>query len=339
MWHIFKREGIIEFFKESMWHMLAWLFSIPLSLFIKGSFREIREDIQATLIDFIKTKKVKNKIRSLNKNVILKGIEDINLSKFKKGEKIFLLGCGASVNDLTLKDWEYISNYDSIGWNSWHVHEFVPTYYFFEMGDHDDRYYHFIRLLEEKAEEYTGVSFVCRYKNLYNIPNPFIDLPQKVRDNLYLSAPYYLKGRTRYLIYRLLLIWRKFVFDKPKKNLGQIIHLRGTLSDVVSFSVLAGYREIVLVGIDMNNKRYFWEEDPEKYPHGKGIKNLETGDVHNTVNPDYTNLTQTIPLDEVLDLLDRIVLQPNGIKLWISTRKSKLYPRFPLYPEFQGKRN
>ena len=334
IWRVFRQERLYECLRQAIWRTFVWIISYPISVIFKGSTRLIREDLRASLVDIMNTRKVVYHIRSLRNNGMARSLEDINIRALKSSEKIFLLGSGASVNDLTSEDWAHISQHDSIGWNSWHIHDFVPTYYFFEMGDHGNRYYHFVRLLKEKEEEYASVPFICRFKNLYNVPNPFVDLPKKVRNNLYLSAPYFIKGRMSSLISQQLLIWRKLMFNKPQKNLGAIIHLRGTLSDVMSFSVLAGYKEIVLVGIDMNNKRYFWEEDPEKYPHGKGVRNVEIGDVHNTINPMYTNLTQTIPLDDVLDLFDRIVLKPNGIKLWIATRKSKLFPRFPLYPEF-----
>lgn len=333
------QEGAGELIWQLVWRALAWLSAWPLALWAAaGPLGLIHKDLYATLVLMAQTQKIRRLIRSRERHAKVRGIESLDLARFKRSEKIFLLGSGASVNDLRPQDWAHIAQHDSLGWNSWHIHDFVPTYYFFEMSAPESRYdydYKFLETLDKKKLEYTNTPFVCRYINLYNSPNAFDALPQEVKANLYLSAPYQLKGRTPHLVERQLAIWRTLVYDKPKKDMGALIHYRGSLSDAVVFSVLAGYQEIILIGVDMNNKLYFWEAEPEKYPLGQGMRNPQTGNVHNTANPDLTNSTQTLPLDQFLDIFDKVVLQSGGIQLFIGSHKSRLFPRFPLYTSFE----
>jgi hypothetical protein len=115
-----------------------------------------------------------------------------------------------------------------------------------------------------------------------------------------------------------------------RADFGWMIHHRASISALVMFGVIAGYREIVLVGVDLNNSKYFWEERPELYDGRDQPRNIEPPGVHGTIDPKITEIYHAIPIDQYLDLFDRIVLRPNQIRLSLASAKSRLYPRFPL---------
>ena len=52
-----------------------------------------------------------------------------NLSSYKQSDTLFILGSGGSIATCSDKQWETIGKHDSIGFNFWLLHEFVPTYF------------------------------------------------------------------------------------------------------------------------------------------------------------------------------------------------------------------
>ena len=48
----------------------------------------------------------------------------------RSADTLFILGSAPDVNRLSEEQWEVISRYDSVGFNSWARHPFVPTFYF-----------------------------------------------------------------------------------------------------------------------------------------------------------------------------------------------------------------
>ena len=52
-----------------------------------------------------------------------------DLKKYKTSNRIYILGSGRSVLDISKKEWKEIEKHDTIGFNHWYVHEHQPTFY------------------------------------------------------------------------------------------------------------------------------------------------------------------------------------------------------------------
>src|SRR5690625_2390488 len=63
-------------------------------------------------------------------------------------DTVFILGSGESINFLEAHKWKDISDNDSIGFNFWPIHEFIPTYFTFELPRDKDRRKIFFEILE-----------------------------------------------------------------------------------------------------------------------------------------------------------------------------------------------
>ena len=59
-------------------------------------------------------------------------LHEMPVSQFHKHDTVFILGSGAIITELSPSQWELIRAHDSIGFNNWTMHPFVPTFYFFE---------------------------------------------------------------------------------------------------------------------------------------------------------------------------------------------------------------
>ena len=51
------------------------------------------------------------------------------LKKQKTSNRIYILGSGKSILDITEKEWKEIEKHDTIGFNHWYVHKHKPTFY------------------------------------------------------------------------------------------------------------------------------------------------------------------------------------------------------------------
>lgn len=291
----------------------------------------IHRVLQPLLWDIACTREAQREIE-LRKQHGCRSIVDLDVAALKKSSTVFVLGSGPSVNDLGPEEWSHIAAHDSIGFNYWLVHDFVPTFYFFEPSGDDEKYAVFLKLLRARETSYEGVPISAEIKHFTSLGQYFgrrslEDFPQRIRANLYLHTAYNVVTYHRPVVTAALIAWRmlgsyrRFRFDR-------LIHHCASVDKMVMFAVLAGYREIVLVGVDLNSTRYFWEEQPWRY--AEGPSSAWSGAVHPTVDRVFTR-TWAIPLDQYLNILDRVVLRPLGIALRVSSRKSRLYGRFPLY--------
>ena len=51
------------------------------------------------------------------------------LKGYKKTDRIYILGSGRSIMNVSKKEWKHIEEYDTIGFNHWYVHKHKPTFY------------------------------------------------------------------------------------------------------------------------------------------------------------------------------------------------------------------
>ena len=76
------------------------------------------------------------------------------LKKQKTSNRIYILGSGKSILDISKQEWKEIEEHDSIGFNHWYVHNHKPTFYdlsylandYFETSDVD-----MFKLAQEKC--------------------------------------------------------------------------------------------------------------------------------------------------------------------------------------------
>ena len=121
---------------------------------------------------------------------------------------------------------------------------------------------------------------------------------------------------------------------------------RASIFMTMSFALLAGYRRIVLCGVDLANTAYFYhdprhearglpvppmlpataEELARKYTqHGLKMSQVPDPSVHNTIDPALNPL----PMDKVIHAFNEEVLKPEGVELYVALPSSKLFPRIP----------
>lgn len=309
----------------------AYIASIRCAAKVSKNRSQLVDDVAAFQSDLTLTRKLRGDVRNLTVEESPKYIDAIDIGAFKTSDTLFVLGSGNSINSLTAADWNHVAEHDSVGFNFWLIHEFTPTYYFLEPPP-EDQHECFIRHLERRKEQYRRVPLVCDYKHWNWSGRGFEQFPKVLLPNLYLHVPYYFRSRSKRLIKWWLLAWKLGLLESSCP-LERIIHHRATVSAVTGFGILAGYRKIVLLGVDLAASCYFWEEEASGYSDLPRTAEVNRGRLHSTVDPNLTASERAIPIQEFLDVLEVKVMRHRRIRLYVGSRKSLLYPRFPLYDD------
>jgi hypothetical protein len=304
--------------------------AVALSVPVGVAPSRLRPELESIWADVLMTRRKRRTLAAMRSRGMLRTVADLDIAARKRSGTVFILGSGSSVNDLVEADWAVIGGHDSIGFNNWLIHGFVPTFYFVELGTfyaEDDVYT--TDLLRRRLADLGDMPIIAESK-CWLRPEGFSSrLPRELRDRLHFYAPYSLRTTSvevvAWVLRRGRSVWRRGSCD-----LKTMIHHRASLSALVLFAFLAGYEEIVLVGVDLNDSRYFWETDDE-FLHGAPGPPVYPGEVHMTVDPAATASEVAVPIDDYLRLLDSTVLRPNGVSLQVANPRSLLSAFLPVY--------
>lgn len=254
-------------------------------------------------------------------------LDQLEVKSKKSSDRVFVFGAGLSLNDIPSDIWEKFEAYDTIGFNSVFFLRKVKLTFF---------------ILKEWG---TRDSLVDRWHI------PLIDLVKNISQNEFLKETTFLlqRGISALLANRLLgnYLWpRNFSYatywiDRisltPSKNFwGRFVHRGGTLCSAVSFAVQMGYKEIVLVGVDLTERGYFWS------PPGYSVNwSSETGELffastddfgqrcdvqHNTVNNGIV---------EIMGEWANFLSKEYDVKLFVYNPQSLLTKVLPIF-RFDG---
>lgn len=179
--------------------------------------------------------------------------------QYKKSDTIFILGSGPSINSISDEDWGKISRHDSIGFNYWLVHDFIPTYYVLQLSSNE-----ILNLLLEKIDNYKKIPIIIRgsdfAKNGINLDD--VHLESLKKSDLYYINEYPISSRCSIdidLLFRYVEALGMFDFAKICDFVPK---WRGTLGLLISLSYQMGYKNIVLCGMDMQDADHFWDYPP-----------------------------------------------------------------------------
>jgi hypothetical protein len=171
----------------------------------------------------------------------------------KSSDTIFILGTGSSINQITDKQWRVISSHDSFGLNWWALHQFVPTYYYSEYPHGKVFFSKYLSLLGPKfSNDYTETLF-------------FLSFNRAVRRGIHPKATNELFPENSKVCF--------FNYEKPLRfesensitpdDFRRTLFHRGTLTAVLELVRRIGYKRIVLLGVDLVNHSYFYDNYPE----------------------------------------------------------------------------
>ncbi len=175
-------------------------------------------------------------------------LDETELRATRKSDTVFVFGSGSSLNDITTAEWRAIEAHDTIGFN-WFVHEkFLRCDYHVirEIGPTD-----LDPAAERRLREYCDrIRTNPRYAStVLMVQSGFRATNGNLAIGLGLLPPE-----------RPIFLWRS-LRDRaePSQSLADgLTHQYGTLEECVNFAGLMGWTTIVIAGVDLYDRRYFW---------------------------------------------------------------------------------
>ncbi len=250
------------------------------------------------------------------------------LLSFKQSDTLFILGSGESINDLDDQQFDVIQQCDSIGFNFWLLHEFVPTFYVAEFLPKSTRSDLLWKNLAARTNDYHNVPIVFKYsaaflEQRYNIP--------KDLGNWYVLPHLSIPGNGAGSFGR----WLKFL-DMSGILTGRIVgditlFRQASLSWILVFALRLQYKKIVFCGVDLNSPNYFYDmREADTFSSSLFVPPREFfSEVHPTNNS--SNCNGHMPISNVIDVFAEKICSKHHIDLFTASEKSALYPGLPLY--------
>ena len=246
---------------------------------------------------------------------------------------LFILGSGESVEEVTPRQWDFVRSSASVGINSWAVHDFVPDAYSFE---------------EVKSESYSDVSstlslLIARQEVLARRPRILMLRPHaSTSAGRVVNVPPELRSEVR-------LYGRTTLFTREVRNLPGDIRsvLRSMLaqtipagisldagmsvSRLISMGARAGFEKIVLVGIDLNSPRYFFDINPG-YWSRRNVAAFNPWRNRGAVHDTEETTTRSFPATVFIPALSSAIKSVTGSQVFVSSESSALSSSLPVFP-------
>lgn len=302
----------------------------------QSAFKRFKEKIRPRWVRTLRQwAQSRVRLEKVRRHFGLAPIDGNPLAGIKNSDTLFILGSGASINDLSEAEWETIRGADTLGFNFWLVNDFVPSVYVFEClheGDPDCAC--LVANLAARRDDYAGVPMILKdgERHRPEVLSQFLGaMPESLRRQVRLTWDWEIPGHD----------FPDFVAQVRRlRSLGVFgrsfypnIRKRASIFYLALLGLRAGYKNIVLCGVDLSNNAYFYDSRCGEFEaKGRSVplhRQAVAAPVHKTADPRYGELTIT----RAMQTLDREILQPAGVNLYVAFRSSGLHPDLPAYFE------
>jgi hypothetical protein len=261
-----------------------------------------------------------------NRDIEYTSIKKQDWSKYKTSDTIFIFGSGPSINDISKEQWEYINTHDSFGINYFFLKRVPTTFYY---CGYEPTSNHTLELSFANDE---------KLRSLYQKSIWF--LPSKVIYRLYHPRiiPSFFPQNTKLAIFD---VPPSIQFDNDRHFLAEdfkrSILYRSTISTAIYLADCIGYKNIVLMGIDLHTYHHFFDdyevfcEIRKKYYYDQ--HKLGKENTFEDLLPKKESKKRT--LEEYYYAVNELYFQPKGTNIYVGNKNNMLSPRIPLFSEFE----
>ena len=251
-------------------------------------------------------------------------LDTLRLSPLKTSDTVFILGSGWSINEIPDNRWNVIGRHDTIGFNFWPVHPFVPRIFVFEnlcTSMQQDLYRAFYSIIERRAHDYRHTVKIATEPHPQSERQLLHELPPGFRENLYVGYTATPPARSDAELEAGMRFLRSNGVFQPGDNVEWLFKYGGSVIAMLSLAVRMNYKRIVLCGIDLGKQDYFYHHR-ERYPESADWEFAPRTDIHLTAR----RLPWLVPAQQVIQVFKKVILDPAGIELFVENRNSTLFP-------------
>jgi hypothetical protein len=256
-------------------------------------------------------------------------LDQVDLLQTKSSDTLFVLGSGPSINRISPERWQSIAAHDTVGFNWWLYHSFVPKFYFFEVIEKEvspEAFESYLALAGHRAPDYASTIKVAM--EFHRLGVQTLDhLPSAFRNNLFAAHKVEAPARTDGELAQALCYLQSRGAFQVTGHFSYLLKYAASLTTMLAFALRLGYKRIVLCGIDLKTSDYFFQ-DRRIYPESWEPSEAEHFETHFTEVP----LTWKLPVTRAVAVMKRQLLDPAGIELYIESQDSALWPMLPVFP-------
>lgn len=255
-------------------------------------------------------------------------LETLHLPSLRTSDTLFILGSAWSINDISDERWRVIEKHDSVGINFWPAHPFVPRFFHFEDITHDCQpimYDAFQKLLRRRSEAYANTVKIITEVTQIRGRQTIFELSGGMKKNLYVGFSMPVVARSEEELRAGLQYMRALGAFSPRAKVAWLFKYGGSVIAMLTLGVIMGYKRMILCGVDLNQQDYFYQH-PERYPECADWEFVSRTDAHLTTR----RLPWLVPAQSAVYLFKKLVLDPEGIELYVENSVSTLNPRVPL---------
>lgn len=243
-------------------------------------------------------------------------------------KRFFILGSGSSVNNLVERNFEDIQSHTSVGINTWLLHHFVPDIYSYEPVTHRATdHYGSLRLLA------TIDSSQRKPRILFLKPRSPLESEQLGHIPVGLQKNTFLYGRaapvTRLLTNVGLEVYETLVKQRASTIGNVTLDSGASVMRMTYLALLMNFTEIVYVGVDLLDSRYFWEAN-NAFLLNKAVASFDSGQApgaHETMNA----MNRPFPIDRILQELVSTICTKEEAKFFTANSESPLASFMDVY--------
>jgi len=239
-------------------------------------------------------------LRNVRGSRCYQNLTEADILETRKSDTVFIFGSGYSINEIGTEEWVRMGECDTISLREFPRQSFVRADYHVS-AEVDD--------MDEYAE-------LLRSNPLYS---QTIFVVQKgysaISGNNLIGKRLLTEGRAVFRFKRR----ARGRCEPPSRSFSRgLVHGHGSLIGIVNFAYLMGWKKIVLVGIDMYDKRYFWLGPSEGRSYEK--PSLTPSSSFPTANP-------------IIDCLGkwRTIFEKEAVSLFVYNPRSLLSRVLPVY--------
>lgn len=245
-----------------------------------------------------------------------------SLRASRKSHRVYVFGSGYSLNELTEAEWECISQHDTVGFNAFIYQDWVRTDFHLVRGWGEGANVHYA--WEKEVGELAKVmDRSCRYRETVLL----------LQDEYFAEVSRILVGE------EMLKHGRRIGLYKTARNKTYptasiddgLTHLSGTLTDAVNLAFCLGWKEIILVGVDLYDTRYFWLQSDETIFTESSTgerRRSKVSDRGQRFNESHSTVTNGVVREMKVW---RQFMKERGVDLYVYNPKSLLAEVLPVY--------
>lgn len=259
-------------------------------------------------------------------------LDEVDLWQTKSSDTLFVLGSGPSINRISAERWKLIAAHDTVGFNWWLYHSFVPKFYFLEVIEKEESpeaFEAYLTLASRRGSDYSSTIKVAM--EFHTLGTQTLDyLPIAFRKNLFAAHKVEAPARNEEELARALRYLQSRGAFQVAGRFPCLLKYAASLTTMLVFALKLGYKRVVLCGIDLKTADSFYH-DRRFYFESWCPPVMENG-IHRTDVP----LAWRVPAARAVAVIKQQLLDPAGIELYVENEQSALWPMVPAFPVMES---